>query len=305
MKKNNKLNHAFSLIELSIVILIVGILIAGVTSASRLVNKMSLTSIQNQTRSSPVASIKDLVVWYETSLDESFIDSERSEGSKISSWNDINPQSSYKIPSFQTNDTYKPLYKENTMNGLATLYFDGWDDHLFSNGVGMMRNGLSIFWVAKRNGIVNRENGTGMSGSLTGMSDTGSEDAYNIGSSQFFFENNQGFYQTIGAFSGGYYTAQVNQASPYVGTPFIASVFFNGATCKLYMNNTLGTPYNVNVQFNINRLFLGSRYIRGSPMLFFWGNYAELIIFNRGLNDEERNAIMSYLSKKYAIKISP
>ena len=114
MKKNNKLNHAFSLIELSIVILIVGILIAGVTSASRLVNKMSLTSIQNQTRSSPVASIKDLVVWYETSLDESFIDSERSEGSKISSWNDINPQSSYKIPSFQTNDTYTNRFIKKT-----------------------------------------------------------------------------------------------------------------------------------------------------------------------------------------------
>ena len=35
------------------------------------------------------------------------------------------------------------------MNGLATLYFDGWDDHLFSNGVGMMRNGLSIFGLQK------------------------------------------------------------------------------------------------------------------------------------------------------------
>jgi len=59
-------NKAFSLIELSIVILIIGILVAGVTSSSRLVKRMKIITAQNLTTSSPISSIKDLIFWYET-----------------------------------------------------------------------------------------------------------------------------------------------------------------------------------------------------------------------------------------------
>jgi len=73
----------FSLIELSIVILIIGILVAGVTSSSRLIKRIKIATAQNITQSSPVSSIKDLAVWYETSLDKSFIDAEESDGTPI------------------------------------------------------------------------------------------------------------------------------------------------------------------------------------------------------------------------------
>ena len=65
-------NSAFSLIELSIVILIIGILIAGVTQGSKLYIKFKIATAQALTRSSPVNGVKDLAVWYETSLTESF-----------------------------------------------------------------------------------------------------------------------------------------------------------------------------------------------------------------------------------------
>ncbi|MFM7621060.1 MAG: prepilin-type N-terminal cleavage/methylation domain-containing protein, partial [Alphaproteobacteria bacterium] len=52
--KTQNLNKAFSLIELSIVILIIGILVAGVTQSSRLVNQFRLTSARNITLSSPL-----------------------------------------------------------------------------------------------------------------------------------------------------------------------------------------------------------------------------------------------------------
>ena len=57
----NKISRAFSLIELSIVILIIGILVAGVVQSSRLVKKMRLQTAQNLTTISPIPSIKDLV----------------------------------------------------------------------------------------------------------------------------------------------------------------------------------------------------------------------------------------------------
>ncbi|MFM2200490.1 MAG: hypothetical protein RL769_545, partial [Pseudomonadota bacterium] len=50
MKKNHNTNprhQAFSLIELSIVILIIGILVAGVTQSSRLVNQIRLSTAQS------------------------------------------------------------------------------------------------------------------------------------------------------------------------------------------------------------------------------------------------------------------
>ena len=44
----SKPSKAFSLIELSIVVLIIGILIAGVTQGSRLVRQSRLSTAQNQ-----------------------------------------------------------------------------------------------------------------------------------------------------------------------------------------------------------------------------------------------------------------
>jgi prepilin-type N-terminal cleavage/methylation domain-containing protein len=59
MKNQSK---AFSLIELSIVILIIGILIAGVTQGSRLVRESKITTAVTLTQSAPIASVKDLVL---------------------------------------------------------------------------------------------------------------------------------------------------------------------------------------------------------------------------------------------------
>jgi len=71
MKEKNKLK-AFSLIELSIVILIIGILFVGVTQSSRLINQMSLTTARNITQNSPVYSISGVVSWIETTSQQSF-----------------------------------------------------------------------------------------------------------------------------------------------------------------------------------------------------------------------------------------
>ena len=97
--KNKK---AFSLIELSIVILIIGIIVAGVTQSSRLVRQFKLSSARTLTQSSPVASIKDLGAWFETTSTDSIKDSEADDSaalttpSYVTTWRDINPTSSIK-----------------------------------------------------------------------------------------------------------------------------------------------------------------------------------------------------------------
>ena len=78
MKYNNRLSSkkGFSLIELSIVILIIGIIIAGITQSSRLVELYRLSAARTQTQSSPVNAIDGLVVWYDSTSEESFDDKE-------------------------------------------------------------------------------------------------------------------------------------------------------------------------------------------------------------------------------------
>lgn len=91
-----KRNSAFSLIELSIVILVIGILIAGITQSSRLVKQVRIRTAQTLTQSSPVNSIKDLAVWFEPTMESSFADSETQNNSTITNWYDINSHSSIK-----------------------------------------------------------------------------------------------------------------------------------------------------------------------------------------------------------------
>ena len=60
MNKNNK---AFSLIELSIVILVISLLVVGVTKGSRLMSEAKLKSAQALTSSSPVNAMTGVVLW--------------------------------------------------------------------------------------------------------------------------------------------------------------------------------------------------------------------------------------------------
>lgn len=107
---------AFSLIELSIVILIIGILIAGVTQGSRLVSEMRLATARNMTQNSPVASIPGVVLWLEPTLEKSFDIAEQEDGLTITNWYDINPQSTYKINLTQSTSARRPNYRSNSVN---------------------------------------------------------------------------------------------------------------------------------------------------------------------------------------------
>ncbi len=107
--KNNRRISAFSLIEISIVILIIGILVAGVTQSSRLISQAKLSGAKSMTQSAPVSSIKNLALWIESTSDASFQSSDLDDGTAITTWNDINPQATLKASFTVTNS---PIYKK-------------------------------------------------------------------------------------------------------------------------------------------------------------------------------------------------
>ena len=292
---NKNFKKAFSLIELSIVILIIGILVAGVTSSSRLIKRMKIITAQNLTKNSPISSIKDLSMWYETSLDESFDNAEESDATAITNWYDMNLQSSYKINASQTTVANKPKYSENIFNGLPGIYFDGIDDYIIVNSAGISGKGLSIFMVAQRKAL------STFQGLLAGInSSTTTDDASNAGAFQAFYDFNNGAYTTL---SGGVWYSSVSQTVPRDNTPYIISTFFNATNNIAYLNTNTGTTVVGSASFNVDRLYIGCRFVN-TPTFFYNGYIAELIIFNRALNTEERLAVNAYLSKKYAIKTS-
>jgi len=120
-----KYNKAFSLIELSIVILVIGVLIAGVMEGRKMISKAKLSAARSLTKSSPVASIKDLQLWLEPTMEESFISTQANEGDNISQWNDINPQTNSKYFALKTATSAAQYSEISPIGSLPSIKFDG------------------------------------------------------------------------------------------------------------------------------------------------------------------------------------
>jgi prepilin-type N-terminal cleavage/methylation domain-containing protein len=77
---------AFSLLEVSVVLIIVGIFTAGIFIADGMIKKFRITAAQSLTKSSPIAGINDSALWLESSLDTAFSNSEAETGTALSGW---------------------------------------------------------------------------------------------------------------------------------------------------------------------------------------------------------------------------
>jgi len=133
-------NHtAFSLIEISMVILVIGILIAGISSGVDLYDDYRLKVAQNLTKNSRVSRIPDLEMWLETALENSLAMGTTSFTDKpnpadldsIGRWNNINPNflpSARNHATQATSTNNQPQYIRKGMNGLPALLFDGSND---------------------------------------------------------------------------------------------------------------------------------------------------------------------------------
>ncbi len=148
--------QAFSLIELSIVLLIIGIILAGITSSSILIDKYRLRKAIIATQSSPVNSISDLALWLETTQENAtdIVDPDNME--QITTLKDINIQSIDKKNFTQSDANYKPEFIKKGFNGLPVLNFDKSQyDALYIenfNSSEISSNGqITIFIVFKNN----------------------------------------------------------------------------------------------------------------------------------------------------------
>jgi prepilin-type N-terminal cleavage/methylation domain-containing protein len=118
---NKKLKLGFSLIELSIVILVVGILVIGITQGSRIMREAKLKSARALTTSSPINSIPDLAIWLDATSAKSFDDS--TNNVNIQNWYNIDPRDTNGKKATQATAGNRPTYIDKAINGLPSIRF--------------------------------------------------------------------------------------------------------------------------------------------------------------------------------------
>lgn len=298
MNKNNK---AFSLIELSIVILVISLLVVGVTKGSRLMSEAKLKSAQALTSSSPVNAMTGVVLWLDAT-DASTIATGTTygnpdDGSLVAKWKDHNPQL---VRSSQNElaavaDGNRPKYIKDGINDLPTLSFDGSDYLTSSNSaIASAKTGYTMVavWQANiiANGVIFAQGGC-----ATGVNDGNSAGMY-IKSNANIASWGCG---ASGDFAGT--TSVYSAKTPYIA---VAQVNKNLASNRmsLYLNGTAqsGIQPSAFLPLISAPIFVGAESVSNN---FFNGYISELIVFDRSLTSAEIVDVQGYLSRKYSIKI--
>lgn len=291
-----KHRSAFTLIEISLVILIIGIIIAGVTESTNLVSKYKLYMARNQTKSSPVNAVSGLVTWLDATSEFAFENDEDQDGYTVSTWKDINPQSVTKNNATQSTLALKPTYKESCINGLPCINFNSENNQNFDIDLSDLANSNStIFIVEQRR--------------------SGKDEAYIIsGEDADVGKNLMIGYKTETRFAAGHDTVLAGYSDPNVPvytspTARIYSYMFNSSSDNgmfMYLNgenmNLFSAedpePKTVLTEYP-------SPHIGGSSETgYYEGDICEIIIFNKALRDKDRQAIERYLGKKWGVKIT-
>jgi prepilin-type N-terminal cleavage/methylation domain-containing protein len=301
----NKSHQAFSLIEISVVIVIIGILIAGISSGIELYDDYKLKVAQNITKNSRVNRIPDLEMWLETTGENSLATGTTNFTNKpnpadqdpIGRWNDINPNilPSARNHATQTNPTVlidnQPKYIRNGINGLPALLFDGSNDFFSFNGDFLVGADYTIFVVEKRLSIKSNTNNCFLAGSSNlALSNLSLGYRSSTSLAHVHWGSGYDFSITIPAF-----TSPINRIHSFV---------FSKSTGKaIYINGNGGSKI-FNATQNLPIIsYLGSSIGNNRNYYYYDGYIAEMIFYTRALSNRERQEVELYLSKKWGIKI--
>ena len=327
-----KKNKAFSLVELSVVILIIGILVAGVTQSGRLIRQIKLSTARSVTASSDVASIRDITAWFEASTEGVFTDDKGSteveDKAQIDIWRDTNPQKSNGDKPELKNATTgaKPKYVSNGINGIPSVYFDGGAnkagpypsdgtaDFIYSDNAPTMPliskdKTYSMFAVFRAD--LNQVKKTSIITQIGAGDEAYSPQSYaSIGFIGSATDNGlPGFIsgpdKPTSWVKG---TAIKDQTNYIVGAlvDFVAPATPDATSVKLYVNSlTPVTSFDSKTAFTSTEVIAKRFAIGGNTKLttgeHFTGLISEVIVFDRKLKDEEAQSVMKYLRKKYNI----
>jgi Tfp pilus assembly protein PilE len=280
--------RGFSLVELSIIIIIIGIFAAGVFASDKMISKFRLKTAESLTRSSPIVSITQNNLWLETTLESSFNGSEADNEHAITAWNDQNQSGAVKASVVKVG--LGPIYS-NTINRVHAVKFDA-----TSSTNPSAANHLEIE-------NANFLNGTDYTIFVLEKRQSASDDNYFLGSDSGGAENQTlalGYSQnaTVIHSQGGSnsYSSTVSTYADSKDKPRLFT-FIHSATNgnKTYINGVLAgeDATKTNHLSNIERLAIGKGYT---------GEIGEIAIFTKALTNADRISVEDYLAKKWSRK---
>ncbi len=287
IKKNNK--SAFTIIELSIVILVISVMVVGVATGKSLITKARLANAKSLTRQSVIKDMgDDLIAWYETSLEGSFKESEtKTDGSAITLWKDSNKNA---VNKNDATAVVSPTLVQNVFyNSIPGVRFTG-TQYLTFNGSKFAKNSYTVFVVEQRSSGKNENLFIGGTGSTTNSNlilGYGADTTISFGHYGNEFPIGTESYKSL--------------------IPKIHTFSFNNSVGKSYSVNgksiTANNPAQTDSLISFNGAMIGRYNPDGYPRTYV-GDLAEIIMFKRSLKTEEVEAIESYLGSKYGIPVS-
>ena len=282
---NNK--KAFSLIELSIVLIIIGLVVSGIIAGKSLINSARLSNARSMTKSSIAASIENMTLWLETTSQNSF-DQKLQYDDVVTSWNDINPTKTDKLNFTASGTDNEPTYQKSSYNGLPVIIFDGDADQFARDNVYGKRlvkeDEATIFIVQNNYGLVSNS-------STINWAAPNNTNRLNV---HAFFSNNI-FFDFGDISSGGRISYSYPSPSSFYNKFNLLTLRRDGSNSIIRVNKVTDLSGSMTDSLDIS--VADSFTISNS----FSGEIAEIIIYNRALSDTEIDDIEEYLSRKWSI----
>ena len=279
MHKKNRNSQGFSLIEVAVVIVIIGILIAGIALSSNLIAKSRLQMALTLSKSSPIVGITQNVLWLETSLSESIKDTEASDNAPITAWSDQN-NSGNRVSVVAVGSG--PVYA-NTINRVHAVKFAGSTANYLQIADASFLNNTDYTIVVLEKRMSNSSNNYFIGENPSGTANQALALGYSADASVIHSQGSGTSYNS----AVSTYDTSTDKARFFV--------FTHSATDgnKTYVNGLLASQDATKTAHlsGLSTLAIGKAYT---------GEIGEVVVFTKALLNSERVAVEDYLSKKWS-----
>ena len=274
--------RAFSLIELAVVLVVIGILTVAITKGSSLIYSARTSSAKSFTASSKIHEIDGLVAWYDNVLPDNFDSADKVDNEPVAYWQDVSSQYNISEGSNRLTRTQSSevVYRTSGIGNLPSLQFTSSGNFTLASLAAGNSNLSSVFVVLSPT--------LSFGGSTMTFLDSfdTSDNALSMSATKFSIE------------SGSSQSANQNFT---VGGEYVLGVNLKGGGSEIFVNDVDSVASVASMAINgFSGLTLGTD--RGGADNFT-GLISEVIIFDRILTESERRYVMSYLSKKYKIRV--
>jgi len=214
-------------------------------------------------------------------------DINQADNTSISTWPDRSRQ---KIDAFQATSSKQPTLKKNILNGHSVVRFDG-GDCLTGSDVNMKFGASGDGSGARACFIVCKVNANGVTELMFAYGSSASYQGWAI----VKLNNN-----LIGVGRNGYDALSNNTVIN--GQYYVVGVVESGDVCDVYINGVYqGSSSSTLMNTVSSGSFAIGNYIPGAGDLYYTGDIAEIVYFNRNLSKYQALRIQGHLLEKYGL----